>query len=472
MRTLLSLLTAAVICSVVSVSFAMPDPTGVAITIYNDNFAVVKDRRMMDFQKGVNTVKFTDVASAVDPTSVNFTSLISPDDITILEQNYEYDLVNTASLLKRYIDKDVEIIVKGSGASSGSLKSGTLKAAVGSDLIISNGAGGMDIIARDSVQHISLAKTPDDLVTKPTLVWLANSKQAGPQPCQVTYTTENISWKADYSAVLNDAEDALDLTAWVTVDNKSGAGYENATLKLIAGDVRRIKPQRSREMYYKGARAGALMELDGSAGFEEKEFMDYHMYTLGRKSTVNNNQVKQIELMPAAHDVAAEKLYVLELSEYNWLKKSDKVQIRIEFKNTEENRLGIALPKGKVRVLKKDTADDTLEFVGEDTIDHTARKEDVSLYIGDAFDIVAEDKIIDSKHGTGYQKLTHAVEIRNRKDTPLIVYVDELGPKYVNMQVKDNNIDYVEKDAFTARFEVPIEADSTETLTYTVTYSW
>jgi hypothetical protein len=468
MKTLLSILVVIVITAN-SCGAKMPAP-GVAITIYNDNFAVVKERRQMDFDKGVNTVKFTDVASAIDPTSVNFKCLSSPDGVSILEQNYEYDLVNTASLLKRYIDKDVQIVLKGSGSSSDSLKLGVLNAAVGNDLIISNGDGGLDIISRNSVESISLAKAPEDLVTKPTLVWLAQSEEKDDQLCQVTYTTNNVGWKADYSAVLNDAEDAIDLTAWVTVDNKSGAGYKDATIKLIAGDVRRIQPARMpRSNMYKGMERAMAAE---GGGFQEKEFMDYHMYTLGRKSTINNNQVKQIELMDPAEGIKTTKLYVFEVSQWGHLKKSEKVQVKFEFKNTEENQLGMALPKGKVRVFKKDPADDTLEFVGEDLIDHTAKKETLSLYIGDAFDIVAEDKISDAKHASSYDRLTHTIEVRNRKDTPISIFVDELCPKGRNWKISSNSHKYEKKDGYTARFKVDVEADSTSTLVYTVIQTW
>jgi hypothetical protein len=467
MRTFLSILTVIVISTN---SFAAKLPaTGTALTIYNDNFAVVKERRMMNFDAGVNTVKFTDVASAIDPTSVNFKCLSKPNGVSILEQNYEYDLVNTASLLKRYIDKEVQVLVKGSGSGDRNFLQGKLSAAIGTDLIISNPDKGLDIISRDAIEHISLAKTPEDLVTKPTLVWLARADANGSQLCQVTYTTNQIKWKADYSAVLNDAENAIDLTAWVTIDNKSGAGYKDAKLKLIAGDVRRITPRRtSRSSMYKGR----VMMADESAGFQEKEFMDYHLYTLGRKSTINNNQVKQIELIKPAQGIVTKKLYVYEVSTYRHLRKSEKVQVKFEFKNTLENQLGIALPKGKVRVFKKDPADDSLEFVGEDLIDHTAKKETISLYIGDAFDIVVEDKISDAKHASSYDRLTHTIEIRNRKDTPVSVYVDELCPKGRNFKITNNDHKYEKKDAYTARFKVDVKADSTKTLTYTATQTW
>ena len=441
----------------------LPEP-GVGLTIYNNNFAVVKERREMQFDAGVNTVKFTDVASAIDPTSVNFKCLSAPGAVSILEQNYEYDLVNTASLLKRYIDKAVIVQIRGSGSDAGTQMSGILSAAVGSDLILRDArdTGGLEIISRSVVERISLAETPEDLVTKPTLVWLASANKKGPELCQVTYTTGAINWKADYSAVLNETEDKLDLTGWVTIDNKSGAGYKDAIIKLIAGDVRRVTElpvPRRREAYALGLKAAA------EAGFEEKPFMEYHLYTLGRKSTINNNQVKQIELIAPASDVPVKKLYI-----YEWQKKDKKIQIKLEFENKEENHLGIALPKGKVRVFKKDPADGMLEFVGEDAIDHTARKEKVSLYIGDAFDIAGEHTVTDSEHRRRYKREAHKIELRNRKDEPVTVYVDEKFPAHVNWKISNATHDYEKRDARTARFKITIEA--VQTLEYTVTQTW
>jgi len=440
----------------------LPEP-GVGLTIYNNNFAVVKERRQMDFNAGVNTVKFTDVASAIDPTSVNFKCLSAPGKVSILEQNYEYDLVNTASLLKRYIDKNITVQIRGSGSDTGTEMSGVLSAAVGNDLILRDATGRLEIISRVVVEHISLAETPRDLVTKPTLVWLARADKKNSELCQVTYTTEQINWKADYSAVLNETEDKLDLTGWVTIDNKSGAGYKDAIIKLIAGDVRRITEppaSRRRQAYALGIQAD-------KAGFEEKPFMEYHLYTLGRKSTINNNQVKQIELIAPATDVPVKKLYI-----YEWRKKPDKVQIKLEFENKEENHLGIALPKGKVRVFKKDPADGMLEFVGEDAIDHTARKEKVSLYIGDAFDIVPEHTITDSEHKRRYRREAHKIELRNRKTQDVVVYVDEKFGAHVNWTISGATHDYEKRDAGTARFKIAAEGDSVAVLEYTVTQTW
>lgn len=450
---------------------AAETPQEVAVTIYNDNFGVVKEQREMTFEQGLNRMQFTGVAEQIDPTSVNFLCVSAPDAVSILEQNYEYDLVNTDSLLKRYIDQPVRLLVKGSGASSSSLLTGILTAAIGGDLIVQDEATGqMHIVSRGSVERIELDKKPDDLLTRPTLVWLAHSEKAGKQRCQVTYTTEGIGWKADYSAVLNDKEDALDFSGWVTINNQSGAAYPDATIKLIAGDVRRTV-QAPAPMVERGVMYS--MAKDSAAGFEEKAFMEYHLYTLGRKSTIQNRQIKQIELIDPARAVPVNKLLVYSASMNNRLVQGrDKVQVKIEFENKEEYGLGIALPKGRVRVFKADPADGTLEFVGEDTIDHTARKEKLSLYIGDAFDVVPEQKITDQRRGDRFVTFTRSVEIRNRKDEAVSVFVDEIVPQYVNWKIDKSSLPYEKKDAFTCRFKVDVKADSTTTLVFTMTQSW
>jgi hypothetical protein len=434
----------------------------VAVTVYNDNFAVVKERRPIVFDKGLNTIKFTDVASSIDPTSVSFQCLSSPGKVAVLEQNYEYDLVSTSSLLNRYLDRTVNVSIKGSGADKGTQANGLLMAARENNLILKNDSGRLEIISEGSVENISLEQLPEDLVTRPTLIWLAQSETAGKENCQVTYTTSDIGWKADYTAVLNAADNALDISGWVTIDNKSGASYKDATIKLIAGDVRRVEEiQPPRMMVYKDVRMAAA-----GAAFEEKPFMGYHIYILGRTSTINNNQTKQIEFITPAQNVPAKKIYLYERS-----KNDKKVQMKFEFENKRENGLGIALPKGKVRVLKKDT-DDSLEFVGEDLIDHTPKNEKLSLYIGDDFDIAVEYKLLDSKVATRTRWEKHSIELRNRKDSPVTIFVDEKFPSWVNWKVEESSHPYVKKDAATARFTVEIAADSTATVEYSATQRW
>jgi len=443
----------------------------VALTIYGDGFAVVRESRQMSFEKGLNTVRFTDVASAIDPTSVNFRCLSAPGAVSILEQHYEYDLVNTNSLLKRYIDKNVTVVLKGSGADTGKELTGLLLAALDNNLILKGQTNDIEILDKNSVEEITLKELPGGLVIKPTLIWLANAEEEGSQLCQVTYTTEQINWNADYSAVLNADETKIDFTGWVTIDNKSGATYKDSTIKLIAGDVRRIvepEPMMRRKMAVLGMEAGA-------AGFEEKPFMEYHLYTLGRKSTINNNQVKQIEFISPAMGVPVKKLYIYERGRqqiYGRSQQSDKVQIKLEFENTKENNLGIALPEGKVRVFKKDPADDMLEFVGEDRIDHTASKEKLLLYIGNAFDVVPEYTLLDSEHSRRMRRETHKIELRNRKDEAITVFVDEKFPVRVNWTIDKSTHTYEKRDARTARFEVKLEADSVATVQYTATQRW
>jgi hypothetical protein len=457
-----------------SIGFAGPKKTGeqgVALTIYNDNFAVVRESRQMLFEKGLNTMKFTDVASAIDPTSVNFQCLSSPGAVSVLEQNYEYDLVNTDSLLNRYIDKNVTVALKGSGADTGRKLTGQLMAALGENLILKSQAGDIEILDKNTIEDITLKELPDDLVTRPTLVWLADAKETGEQLCQVTYTTGRLGWNADYSAVLNADETKIDFAGWVTIENGSGATYKDSGVKLIAGDVRRVaEPQPMRGMKMA---ALALDEL-AAGGFEEKPFMEYHLYTLGRKSTINNNQVKQIEFITPALGVPIKKLYVYERGQqmYGRGGQSDKVQIKLEFENAKENNLGIALPKGKVRVFKKDPADDTLEFVGEDRIDHTPNKEKLLLYIGNAFDVVAEYTQVDSQHDRRMTRETHKIELRNRKAEDITVFVDEKFPQWVNWTIDKNTQKYEKRDANTARFEVQIKADSVVTVQYTATQTW
>jgi len=348
---------------------------------------------------------------------------------------------------------------------------GRLLAALPKELILKATNNHIRIIARENIQEIWLEELPEDLVTKPTLVWLVDSKRKGPRLCRVTYTTGRIAWSADYSALLSPDETTLDFTGWVTIDNKSGATYKDATIKLIAGDVRRITKRPTRTPMMMRATA----EAAGAPAFEEKPFMDYHLYTLQRQSTINNNQVKQIEFITPALAVKAKKIYIYEKKDryfYERRREPDKVQTKIEFHNTQANNLGIALPKGKIRVFKKDPADGALEFVGEDQIDHTPKNEKLCLYIGDAFDIVPEYTLLDGQYRKNYSREVHKIEIRNRKDTPVTVCVDEKFPQRRTWTIENATTRYEKRDARTVRFELKINADSTATIQYTATQNW
>jgi len=460
MRKLLALI---MICGLLAPVISAAEDQSVALTVYNDNFAVVREDRMMEFSAGTNTKKFTDVASAIDPASVNFKCLSAPGKVTILEQNYEYDLVSTSALLKRYIDKEVVIAIKGSGADPGTRFKATLSAARDQNLILDGGEAGIRVVDRSSVEEIRLEKLPEGLVTKPTLMWLVKADEAGVQKCRVTYTTDSINWDANYSAVLDSSEKTMDFGGWVTINNRSGKTYRDARLKLVAGNVRRIRRRRPavKEMEMTLGRGRA------ASAFEEKPFMEYHLYTLERKSTIANNQIKQIEFITPAEDVSVEKVY-----KYQRQQQPEKVQVHIEFQNSERAGLGIALPAGKIRVFKKDPADQMLEFVGEDTIDHTPPGEELSLYIGNAFDITAEHTLLDSSQQRRRRTETHEVEFHNRKNQAVTILAEEKFPARVNWQIEDSSHEYEKTDANTATFKVKAGPDAEVTLKYKTTQWW
>jgi len=449
-----------------SAGFAGPaeiSQPGVGLTIYDDNFAVVRDARQVQFKKGCNTIKFADVADAIDLTSVNFRPIGAPEAVSILEQGYEYDLAGLASLLSRYIDKDITVTIKGSGADISREITGQLLAADGRDLILKSGTNNIEILKQESIENILLKEVPDDLAVKPTLLWLAEAKQDCSHLCQASYITERVGWDVDYLVVLNSDGTQVDVTGWVTIDNKSGTTYKDAAIKLIAGDVRRAR--KGVPVYREKLRAVA-MEAP-MAGFEEKAFAEYHLYTLGRTTTINNNQAKRIEFIDPASGVAVKKLYI-----YDRSRQRDKVQIKIEFENTEENNLGVALAKGKLRLFKKDPADESLEFIGEDRIDHTAKGEKLSLYIGNAFDIAAEYTMLEQEVNRRMRREKHKIELRNRKSQAVEVFVDEKFPPNVNWTIDQATHKYIKRDAHTARFEVKLEADSTALIQYTATQRW
>src|SRR2546428_611897 len=266
---------------------AEPPEEGVALTIYNQSFGVVREKRKVDVKEKVGTIRFTDVAAQIDGTSVQFKSLTDPGT-TVLEQNYEYDLVSADKLLQKYIDKQIAVLTK-----DGSRYSGSLLSFDANQLVIRQYGEKGDIVMvqrGDNVKDIQFSALPEGLITKPTLVWKLATEKIGRQLVEVMYQTGGINWQADYNAVLNVKDTALDLNGWVTVNNQSGATYKDAKLKLIAGDVRRVLPPQPLAGYARKA----MMAEAAAPGFEEKAFFEYHLYTLGRPTTVADNQTKQI----------------------------------------------------------------------------------------------------------------------------------------------------------------------------------
>ena len=451
---------------------------GVALTIYNQNFGVVREKRKVDVPEKVGTIQFTDVASQIDGTSVQFKSLTDPN-ATVLEQNYEYDLVSADKLLEKYIDKQIAVLTK-----DGSRYSGHLLSFDANQLVIRQDGEKAEIVMvqrGDNVKDIQFGALPEGLITKPTLVWKLATEKVGQQLIEVAYQTGGINWQADYNAVLNPNDTALDLGGWVTINNQSGASYKDAKLKLIAGDVRKVQPPAQR-MYKLAMAAGA----EAGGGFEEKAFFEYHLYTLGRPATVAQNQTKQIELLKTA-DVPVKKVFLydgapqyrfygglINDANYGSEEGNKKVNVIIEVKNAKDNHMGMALPKGKVRLYKRDEADGSLEFIGEDQIDHTPKDETVKLHIGDAFDIVGERKRTDVKIDMGRHVITESFEIRvrNHKTEPVEVLVKETLYRWNNWEITESNQKWTKYDSNTIHFPVKVDKDGEQVITYTVKYTW
>lgn len=451
----------------------------VALTIYNQNFGVVRQTRAVEIPAGVSTVRFTDVAAQIDGTSVYLQSLTDPAT-TVLEQNFEYDLVSADRLLQRYIDQQLTVLTKDGTRYSGKLLSFDERQLV---LRLEGAGDGIVMIERgDNVKDIQFGALPGGLITKPTLVWKVATTKPGRHRVEVAYQTAGLNWHADYNAVLSATDTAVDLSGWVTIYNQSGATYENASLKLIAGDVRRVPSPLPPAM--RGRAVVAFAEA--APQFQEKSFFEYHLYTLQRPTTVANNQTKQIELLKAVGVPVKKTFLYCGVPQYRFYgglntdpgfgseDSNRKVNVIVELKNSKENQMGMPLPKGRVRVFKRDDADGTLEFVGEDQIDHTPKDETLRLYVGDAFDVVGERRRTDFKIDTGNKTISESFEIciRNHKTEPVEVLVKEPLYRWSNWQIMAKSHDWIKHDANTIHFPVRVGKNGEQIITYTVRYTW
>ncbi|MBM3129065.1 MAG: DUF4139 domain-containing protein [Chloroflexi bacterium] len=446
----------------------------VDITVYNQNMALIKDKRVLALKAGMNEIRFTDVAAQIDPTSVQFTSLTDPNGTRVLEQNYAYDIVGSKKILEKYLDQIVALVTEDGSKYSGKLLSGA------DDIILQHDDGQVTTVKLARVRELKFPNLPGGLITKPTLIWLLNSSKAGNHDTQVTYITNGINWKANYVVVANAQDTAMNLNGWVTVDNQSGATYEDANLKLVAGDVRRVTPvPAARDGYALPTAPAAKAE----AQFVQQDIFEYKLYSLQRATTIRNRETKQIEFTSAAN-VPITKLFVYDgasnlrfygyqITDPNYGKTSStKVAVMLEFKNSEQNKLGIPLPKGTIRVYKAD-ADGSNQFIGEDNIDHTPKDEMIRLNIGNAFDVVGERKQTNfTKVSDRVIEETYEIKLRNHKKEAVEVRVVERLYRWSNWQILRSNQDYTKTDAQTMEFRVNIKPDGESVVTYTVRYSW
>jgi hypothetical protein len=446
-------------------------------------FGVVKETRKVKLTEGMNELRFTDVAQFIDPTTVSFTDLTKPDATAVLEQNFQFDLVSPEKLYDKYLDREISVVLtRGDQAET---VTGKLLSATGGQLVLQT-ADGVRVLAGQG-QQVKLGELPGGLITRPTLVWKLNSNDAGERPIQTTYQTNGITWRSDYNLVVNANETRADLGAWVTLMNLCGAGFKDARLKLIAGDVQRIQPRQPMAPMTM-ARGKMAMEMD-AVGFQEKAFFEYHLYTLPRKTDILANTTQQITLFPTARDVKVEKLMVYyglpESASWYFTgspaqdrnlgnQSNPKVDVYLRFKNDKESGVGMPLPKGKVRVYKKDDADGTLEFIGEDLIDHTARNEKVLVKLGQAFDVVGERTQTNFTIDTNRRQMSdsYRIQIRNHKAEPVKVIIRENLFRWTQWEITEHSDKFEKIDARTIHFEVTVPADGEKTVTYTAKYSW
>ncbi|MBL4809880.1 MAG: DUF4139 domain-containing protein [Phycisphaerales bacterium] len=439
-------------------------------------YAVIRQDRTLEIEQGLSELKFTDVAAMLDPTTVRFSSLTDPDGTSVLEQSYRFDLLSMGRMLERYIDQT--IIHNGQEVT-----------------LMSTAAGGMLLQLDDGrVQFqqgyngVVFPSLDESLVTKPTLLWQVSAATGGEHETRVSYQTTGITWWADYNLVYAEGEDAnsgtIDIGAWVSILNQSGGTYEDAKLKLVAGDVHRAQPQNQyarREMMMRSSMDG----VSGAAGFEQKSFFEYHMYTLGRATTIPDRSTKQIELFEAVNGVPAEKILMYDgtaqaifrpggvREDQNYgIHSNSKVAVFLKFDNKEEYGLGIPLPSGRIRVNQLDEADGAYEFIGEHVIDHTPQGETIMIKLGNSFDVVGERRQVSFERGKRWIVEIIEVKIRNRKDVPVEVMVQERLYRWSNAKIQKISHDYEMLDSRTMHIPVTLEPDEEGIVTYTVRYSW
>ena len=435
----------------------------VAITIYNGNLGLVKDIRDLALGPGTHEVKFMDVAAQIDPTTVHLKSLTDAAGVRILEQNYEYDLLNPQKLLDKFVGKKVKLMV-----GDGSLIEATLMSNNNGPIYQINGQ-----IHLGHHGRVILPDLPDNLIPKPTLVWLLHNRTGRPQRVEASYLTTGINWKADYVVVLNARDNGGDLSGWVTVDNKSGATYTDAALKLVAGDVHRARTRR--EMADALEYAAKAAPAAPPRQFQQESFFEYHLYSLEGRTTIKQNQMKQISLLNVTEIPIRKELRYYGASQYyrgqlGTPLSNQKVGVFLEIANKEQHRLGIPLPKGTVRVYKA-AADKSLQFIGEDSIDHTPKDEKVKIKMGEAFDVVGERTQRDwRKIAVGVYETEWDVQIRNHKKEDVEVTIIEPVPG--DWDVLKTSHPYEKIQAHTLQYLVKVPKDGKTTVNYRVRMRW
>jgi len=448
-------------------SSTLDDQTELALTVYNSNIALVRDVRTLQLPRGTFDLQFMDIAATVNPATVHFRSLSEPDRVSVLEQNYEYDLLEPDKLLRKYVGRDVTLVRRREDNGR------TIEEPVTARLLSYNQAPvwqiGNEIVTGLGADHIRFPELPGNLFSRPTLIWSLSNDGGARHRVEASYLATNVKWNADYVLTVARDDKTADIDGWVTVTNGSGTGFRNATLQLVAGDLNRVySPAAMMEQADRLERVAVNVAKE----MTREAFSDYHLYSLGRKTTVNNNQTKQVSMLDAT-GFPIVKRYVVDGQAFYYRNAQhpgspikDVVQVYYQFKNEGRAGLGIPMPAGVVRVYQSDSRGGT-QFVGEDRIQHIPSDETLKLKIGNAFDVVAERKQIDfEKIGSNVYEIEYEVVLRNHKTAPVAVEVNE--PIGGTWRILRSSHQGTRTDAWAAQFSVPVAANGSATLNYRV----
>jgi len=440
----------------------LEDQTDLAVTVYNSDIALVRDVRSIELARGTSDLHFMDIAATVNPATVHFRSLSEPSRVSVLEQNYEYDLLEPDKLLRKYVGRDVTLVRRDQNG----------EREVTAHLISYNNAPVWridgEIVTGMGADHIRFPELPGNLYTRPTLIWTLDNEGGQRHRVEASYLARSLAWNADYVLTVARDDKAADLDGWVTVRNGSGTSFRNASLQLVAGDLNCVREVMAKSMADMARNERAAM----APPMQQESFSDYHLYTLGRKTTVNNNETKQVSMLNATN-FSVLKRYVVDGQNFYYRNAQhpgaplkDVVQVYYQLKNEEKAGLGMPMPAGVVRVYQADSKGG-LQFVGEDHIDHTPKDETVNLKIGNAFDVVAERKQTDFQRvSSNVYDVEFEVTLRNHKATPISIEVNEpIGGTWRMLQ---STYTWTKTDAWAAQFKVPVAADGTSVLKYRV----
>jgi hypothetical protein len=449
-----------------NVTTTLDDQAELSVTVYNSDIALVRDVRQLQLASGVGQLHFMDIAATVNPATVHFRSLTEPSRVHVLEQNYEYDLLEPDKLLRKYVGREVTLMR--TRQDGGTTRQEEVKAV----LLSYNAAPvwkiGNEIVTGIGADHIRFPELPDSLYSRPTLIWTVQNDGVARHRVEASYLAGKLAWSADYVMTVARDDKSAGLNGWVTLTNGSGTAFRNARLQLVAGDLNRVR-QELRKM---AQDAGFVSRPAAAEAMTQEAFSDYHLYTLGRKTTINNNQTKQVSLLENA-GVPVAKRYVVEGQHYYYRNQQhpgaplkDAVQVFYQFKNEKQGGLGLPMPAGVVRVYQEDSTGG-VQFVGEDRITHTPKDETLNLKIGTAFDVVCERNQTDFEKIAGnVYEFEYEITLRNRKATAVAVEVNEpLGGTWRMIRASH---EWTKTAAWAAAFTVPVAAGGTAVLNYRV----